>query len=860
MGRCLPEMSVFDCASLPEKNVKWPWPLTLCVSGLNAERAEDDNVAYMAQFDQLDMGLDFTPYDDPPPPYSPPKPPRVPMGEAPPPYEEALQTPGNNNNGEAEREASTPGSGENGPEDAVEAAMPHDQHSEAGVSRSSRRSSQTGGAVDTSSVDDVRCPDYRVTMAMSESSDTSPSQMVVRMCNNIPRASLVETSRAVMHNSEDGRTPSDIASPSRAQSANADMTCNTTSPQDTPHKRKDVRVAVDNSSNCRHGHDSPDSGRSSGRLRSSLHSSPETDDDDRDVRPAVHLSGRRRGNAGNGCHGNGRGGNRRSLGVQVFSVREIKDAAKSLRSQRSLPPTDLVLSDRHQVDTCATYEPSCSGAVQLDAARETGGSYPSEGACGGVDVHPHQPPVSSPSRPWPTPGGASFPSASAMNQPVVVSPFSPSPDSSVCQSPVFVRSSSVTSQFSVCSETGERRQYGASSTGRPMPFAGVRNYDNHPNARHESRKLPECRPGGSLVNSPMRQGCPQDNSVDNQVDCQRTWQSGVGRRDSNSEVVLGIGRQSRLDDDTRASNEPRLYEENNADQSTSKARVVTDAGSHDTVMVRSNVTPAAAAQSAKVTPLARLIYRDSSGLDNDTRNTASVRSLPMCHSVDGDSDTTPAVTRSPSGASPSRDTNRRAKRLSSGAACSPRPANETSPDHGFQHEKTTLRQLKKKKRRPYSTPGHPVDIVRTNNDLDNAQLHDKNKNSAASPGRSGGHRRTPKDLPNNSATYKEYGFIDTPESSMLHLANADLPESVSRYLALCNSQADDNILVGRENGTKHSRENSRERNQKRRDGSGSRQKKRHSRPVSAFDAVDIRREDVSCSPTRHRHNLRHYQN
>ena len=445
-----------------------------------------------------------------------------------------------------------------------------------------------------------------------------------------------------------------------------------------------------------------------------------------------------------------------------------------------------------------------------------------------------------------------------MNQPVVVSPFSPSPDSPVCQSPVFVRSSSVTSQFSVCSETGERRQYGAPSTGRPMPFAAVRNYDNHSNGRYESRKLPECRPGGSLAreDSPMRQGCPQDNSVDNHVDCRRTRQSDAGRRDSNGEVVLGIGRQSHLDD---ASNEPRLYEENNADQSTSNVKVVTDAGSHDPVMVRSNVTPAAA-QSAKVTPLARLIYRDSSGLDNDMTNTASVRSLPMCHSVGGDTDTTPAVTRSPSGASPSRDANRHAKRLSSGAACSPRPVNETSPDHGFQHEKTTLRQLKKKKRRPHSSPGHPVDIVRTNNDLDNAQLHDRNKNCAASPGRSGGHRRPPKDLPNNSATYKEYGFIDTPESSMLHLANADLPESVSRYLALCNSQADDNIIAGRENGMKHSRENSRERNQKRRDGSGSRQKKRRSRPVSAFDAVDIRRDDVSCSPTRHRQNLRHYQN
>ncbi len=69
---------------------------------MHAER-EEDAVAYMSQFDQVDMmGIEFPPYEEPPPPYTPPKPPDYPphSEEAPPPY-----TPENNNN---EGEGRTP--------------------------------------------------------------------------------------------------------------------------------------------------------------------------------------------------------------------------------------------------------------------------------------------------------------------------------------------------------------------------------------------------------------------------------------------------------------------------------------------------------------------------------------------------------------------------------------------------------------------------------------------------------------------------------------------------------------------------------------------------------------------------------
>ena len=62
-------------------------------AGMHAAR-EEDAVAYMTQFDQVDMmGIEFPPYEEPPPPYTPPKPPDYMNGEAPPPY-----TPENNNN------------------------------------------------------------------------------------------------------------------------------------------------------------------------------------------------------------------------------------------------------------------------------------------------------------------------------------------------------------------------------------------------------------------------------------------------------------------------------------------------------------------------------------------------------------------------------------------------------------------------------------------------------------------------------------------------------------------------------------------------------------------------------------------
>ncbi len=54
---------------------------------MHAQR-DDDAVAYMSQLDQVDMmGVEYPPFEEPPPPYEPPKPPEyVPDGEAPPPY------------------------------------------------------------------------------------------------------------------------------------------------------------------------------------------------------------------------------------------------------------------------------------------------------------------------------------------------------------------------------------------------------------------------------------------------------------------------------------------------------------------------------------------------------------------------------------------------------------------------------------------------------------------------------------------------------------------------------------------------------------------------------------------------------
>lgn len=60
----------------------------LLFEGLNNDRRSvNDGLAYMTNIDQLDIGFEFPPYEDPPPPYSPPKPVDDIPTEAPPPYE-----------------------------------------------------------------------------------------------------------------------------------------------------------------------------------------------------------------------------------------------------------------------------------------------------------------------------------------------------------------------------------------------------------------------------------------------------------------------------------------------------------------------------------------------------------------------------------------------------------------------------------------------------------------------------------------------------------------------------------------------------------------------------------------------------
>ena len=60
------------------------------VIGLNNERRSDEDVvAYMTSIDQVDIGFEYPPYEDPPPPYSPPKPVDGTETDAPPPYEPA---------------------------------------------------------------------------------------------------------------------------------------------------------------------------------------------------------------------------------------------------------------------------------------------------------------------------------------------------------------------------------------------------------------------------------------------------------------------------------------------------------------------------------------------------------------------------------------------------------------------------------------------------------------------------------------------------------------------------------------------------------------------------------------------------
>lgn len=78
-------------------------------------------MAYMTNLDLVDIGMDFSAFEDPPPPYYPPKPPMIPPNEPPPPYEErdtnGNLNPGNttgsdidNNNVEGVRSLPTPNS------------------------------------------------------------------------------------------------------------------------------------------------------------------------------------------------------------------------------------------------------------------------------------------------------------------------------------------------------------------------------------------------------------------------------------------------------------------------------------------------------------------------------------------------------------------------------------------------------------------------------------------------------------------------------------------------------------------------------------------------------------------------------
>lgn len=62
--------------------------ILFCSIGLNNERRSvNESLAYMTNIDQLDVGFEFPPYEDPPPPYSPPKPLHDFPNDDPPPYE-----------------------------------------------------------------------------------------------------------------------------------------------------------------------------------------------------------------------------------------------------------------------------------------------------------------------------------------------------------------------------------------------------------------------------------------------------------------------------------------------------------------------------------------------------------------------------------------------------------------------------------------------------------------------------------------------------------------------------------------------------------------------------------------------------
>ena len=788
------------------------------VSGLHAERTEDDNVAYMAQFDQLDLDLDFTPYDDPPPPYSPPKTPQVPMGEAPPPYEE--MQPSENNNTYAAGDVPSLGTVQSGSVRSMaennDAAVPQESHSQAEVHGSRRSSSQTGGPRDETTLDVNLYPDYNASTEI-----WCPSQLN----NDVSSAPAV-----------DGHDSSRVQ-PEKAAGQNCRMSSN------VAHRRPRVaRQSSDSDGKCAATTDNCWAGRG------------ETADNRSKCSTGCNSPGA--GQCldecpGSGFHGADGCGNRRSSGIAVFSACEIEHAAKNLHCHRRLSPTDLGLSD----DTTCGRVVQGEGTGELSFPTDSSeGSYSSEGACGGDDIHPYQSTEPSLGHLCQTVPAARESKIStrrprrslASHLPVVALP---SPDVSICHSPMFVRSSSVASQISVCSETGERRQHGSQFSGSPRPSAVVHNYDAPPaEARIRTNNLTEECAGGSLTcgDLSLRRGRYEKDSVDNRFDVWQTRQCGTNGLDSNMRVDPRIGRHASLDGHACANNKPCGQNGNIAAHS--QCNII--GGSRDNDMARGKAVdvPAPVAQLPMAAPLSRLVYHDGLGDDVDNKHARSVDSNSSFQNVGESSlcvkDETPHVARTRSGASPSQvcvDGGRRAKR-SSGLASSSQVCDLISPDRGCQHEKTTLRQLKKKKRRPHSSPGQSVDVAgtRSTNDIVNYQRLDKDKKSTPSPGR-GAHRRTQKQHLDNPAMYKEYGFIDTPESSRPHLVNGDISKSLSGYLSLCKLQHSEDAANTNADGyegkaPKRCRETSKERDLSfNHDGSGSRRPKRCSRPVSYLD-------------------------
>ena len=698
-------------------------------------------MAYMAQFDQLDLDLDFTPYDDPPPPYSPPKTPRVPMGEAPPPYEETQ--PSENNNTDAAGDVPSLSTGQNGSvrsmaESNSEAVL-QDGTYQARLDGLRRSSSETSGPVEEATVDENRYPDYS---ASTESRRPSP------LNSDISHVSLVDGNESSHVQPE--HASSNVANPTRPRVARQSSDA-------------DGKYAMTDNIEC----------------------------------------------PGSGFHGADGCNNRRSSGVPVFSAREIEHAANNLHSHRSSPPTDQVLSERNHAKRVADNT-ACRRVAQAEGTKEfsfptsgSEGSYHSEGACGGGDIHPYQ-------STEPSLGHRSTAATDARGrkvgprrprcgidsrQPVVALP---SHEASICHSPVFVRSSSVASQISVCSETGEQRQHGTQTSDSGMPFARVHNFDSPPaEARITAKNSSEERCAGSRLachDLCLKRDSHTEDHVDNRFDVWQKRQCGTDRLDSNIRVDTQTGQHACLDEHAYANIKPCKQKGNIA------------------------------------------AHTQFNGDDTDNKHACSVDSNSSFHNV-GESSRRDKDTK-PSGGSPSQvcvDGSRRAKR-SSGIASPPQILDQVSPERGCQHEKTTLRQLKKKKRRPHSSPGQSADVVttRSTNDIVNYQRLDNDKKSTPSPGRAA-HRRNQKQQPDNPAMYKQYGFIDTSQSSRPHVVNGD----ISKSLSLCKLQDSDDAANANVDGCegkvqKRCRETSKERDSTsfNHDGSGSRRPKRCSRPAS----------------------------